>query len=175
MGDEGRDTVGVPLFDTEVMTEVWAKQRKHVQCIQDPEGISLYTVTGTAKKAGVVLCKYRCARGSVSLESFHNHLAKFIPGTTASDTHFQSYLLDGLMRWNEDRELVTTGDSNYSGQMQSTVNELSLKLLDRKLIVNFRPPMKYTGKYLCNTCTVSANMQAISIFTVSNMHFTNFR
>ncbi|KAH3828539.1 hypothetical protein DPMN_130520 [Dreissena polymorpha] len=175
MWDEGRDTIGVSLFDTEVITEVWARQRKHVQCIQDTEGISLFTVTGMAKKAGMVLCKYRCARGSVFLGFFHNHFAKFIPGTTSSETHFQSYVLDGLKRWNEDLELVTTGYSNYSGQMLSTVNELSLKLLDRKLIVNFRPPMKYTGEYLCNTCTVSANMQVISIFTVSNMQFTNFR
>jgi len=145
MGDEGKDTNGVPLFDVETMTNVWHTQRKHVACIQDPEGVSLYTVTGTAKKAGMVLCKYRCARGSVSLESFHNHLAKFIPGTTASDTHFQSYLLDGLMRWNQDREQLTTGGSNYCGQMQSTVNQLSQELLDSKLLVNFRPPRKYTG------------------------------
>ena len=27
----------------------------------------------------------------------------FISGTSASDVHFQAYLLDGLMRWNADR------------------------------------------------------------------------
>jgi len=140
MGDEGKDTNGVPLFDTQLT--VWHTQRKHYACIQNPEGVSLYTVTNTAK---MVLCKYRCARGSVSLESFHNHLAKFIRGTTASDTHFQSYLLDGLMRWNQDREQLTTGGSNYCGQMQSSVNQLSQELLDSKLLVNFRPPRKYTG------------------------------
>jgi len=127
------------------MTNVWHTQRMHVACIQDPEGVSLYTVTGTAKKAAIALCKYRCARGSVSLESFHNHLAKFIPGTTASETHFQSYLLDGLMRWNQDREQLTTGGSNYCGQMQSAVNQLSQKLVDSKLLVNIRQPRKYTG------------------------------
>ncbi|WAR12544.1 hypothetical protein MAR_026724, partial [Mya arenaria] len=146
MGDQGRDTSGVALFDNEVMTAIWDRQKRHIGCIQDPEGISLYTVTGTSKKGGTVLCRYRCARGSVSLESFHNHLAKFIPGTTASDAHFQAYLLDGLMRWNEDREKEATGGSNYSGQLQHSVNRLSYALLDRKLIPDFRPPRAYTGE-----------------------------
>ena len=87
MGDQGLDTLGVPLFDNEKMMNIWETQKKHVQCIQDPEGVSLYTQTGTCKKGDVVLPKYRCARGSVSLESFHNHLAKFIPGI-----HFQFFI-----------------------------------------------------------------------------------
>ena len=89
MGDQGLDTLGVPVFDNEKMTNIWETQKKHVECIQDPEGISLYTHIGTCKKGSVVLPKYRCARGSVSLESFHNHLAKFIPGnkTTFHDIY----------------------------------------------------------------------------------------
>ena len=80
MGDAGLNTLGVPLFDKEKMMNIWDTQRKHVACIQDPEGISLYTQVGTATKADVELPRYRCNRGSTSLESFHNHLAKFIPG-----------------------------------------------------------------------------------------------
>ncbi len=41
-----------------------------------------YMKTGTLKKGGVELCCYRCARGSTSLESFHLHLNRFIPGIT---------------------------------------------------------------------------------------------
>ena len=81
MGDQGLDTLGVPLFDNEKMINIWEIQKKHVQCIQDPEGVSLYTQTGTSKKGTVILPKYRCARGSVLQESSHNHLAKFIPGS----------------------------------------------------------------------------------------------
>ena len=87
MGDQGLDTLGVPLFDNQKMLNIWETQKKHVQCIQDPEGVSLCTQTSTCKKGDVVLPKYRCARGSFSLESVPNHLANFIPGI-----HFQFFI-----------------------------------------------------------------------------------
>ncbi|KAK5618766.1 hypothetical protein CRENBAI_012181 [Crenichthys baileyi] len=62
------------------MEEIWRTQRKHVACIQDPLGVHVYTRTGQVTKGGVVLPVYRCARGSTSLESFHLHLNRFIPG-----------------------------------------------------------------------------------------------
>ncbi|RXN21173.1 Epithelial-stromal interaction 1 [Labeo rohita] len=77
---DGKDTLGVPLLDHERIQQIWKEQRKHVQCIQDPENFPLYIKTGTLKKGGVELCCYRCARGSTSLESFHLHLNRFIPG-----------------------------------------------------------------------------------------------
>ena len=80
MGDAGLDTLGLPLFDKEMMMNIWETQRKHVACIHDPEGISLYTQVGTVTKADVELPRYRCNSCSTSIESFHNHLAKFIPG-----------------------------------------------------------------------------------------------
>ena len=79
-GDKGVDILGVPLFDREKMREIWEMQSKHVPCLQDPDGVQLYTKIGTIKKGGVELPKYRCARGSTSLESFHLHLNRFIPG-----------------------------------------------------------------------------------------------
>ncbi len=78
----GKDTLGVPLLDHERIQQIWKEQRKHIQCIQDPENFPLYMKTGTLKKGGVELCCYRCARGSTSLESFHLHLNRFIPGIT---------------------------------------------------------------------------------------------
>ncbi|ELT88144.1 hypothetical protein CAPTEDRAFT_211989 [Capitella teleta] len=71
--------------------------------IQNPPGMQLYTQTSTLKKGGVELKVYRCARGSTSLESFHLHLNRFIPGTSASALHFQIYLLEALSRWNANR------------------------------------------------------------------------
>ena len=32
--------------------------------------------------------------------------SRFIPGTSANDVHYQAYLLEGLMRWNQARELT---------------------------------------------------------------------
>ena len=79
-GDRGRDTQGVPLINSERMAELWKQQQKHVQCIQDPPNVQLYTQTGVSKKGGHHLPVYRCARGSTSLECFHLHLSRFIPG-----------------------------------------------------------------------------------------------
>lgn len=79
-GPKGKDAMGVPLFDTVRMQHLWQVQKRHVGCIQDPPHVQLYTETGTVTKGGIPLKTYRCARGSTSLESFHCHLARFIPG-----------------------------------------------------------------------------------------------
>ena len=80
MGDLGRETLGVPLFDKAPLKHTWAQQMAHVACIQDPQGFSLYRQIGSKSKGGVRLPVYRCARGLTSLESFHLHLNRFIPG-----------------------------------------------------------------------------------------------
>ena len=69
------DSLGAQLFNDE-MQEIWAEQKRHVDCLQDPPDVSLYTVTGSVTKGGVTLPIYRCARGTTSLESFHLHLAR---------------------------------------------------------------------------------------------------
>ena len=76
----GRDSLGVPLLDSEKIWSIWETQQRHVKCIQDPPGVQLYTQTGTLKKGGIDLKVFRCARGSTSLESYHLHLNRFIPG-----------------------------------------------------------------------------------------------
>ncbi|XP_051792905.1 uncharacterized protein LOC127531972 isoform X3 [Acanthochromis polyacanthus] len=148
--EKGRDTLGVPLLDHERIQQVWIDQQRHITCIQDPERFPLYMKTGTLKKGGVELCCYRCARGSTSLESFHLHLNRFIPGTSASDSHFQAYLLEGLMRWNDDRmEEAVRGKSDlrtYSSSEREAMDQLSRKVLKRSLDERYRPPGAYTGK-----------------------------
>jgi hypothetical protein len=49
-GEQGKDTLGVPLLDTEKTMEMWEAQEKHVECIQDPPNVQLYTKTGTLVK-----------------------------------------------------------------------------------------------------------------------------
>ena len=70
-------------------------------------------------------------------------------GTTASDTHFQAYLLDGLKRWNDDRmhqQSDKPSTISYSGLERYAVNELSQSVLNERLIPEFRPLRKYTGE-----------------------------
>ncbi|KAL2102089.1 hypothetical protein ACEWY4_003850 [Coilia grayii] len=153
MGTRGHDSLGVPLFDKERMEYIWQHQRKHVKCIQDPPGVALYTKTGELTKGGVRLPVYRCARGSTSLESFHLHLNRFIPGTSANSLNFQLYLLEGLHRWNQDRRCAALATDPsplrcYSGELLHCVNLNYEKLYGRKVAPEFCPPSRYTGELI---------------------------
>ena len=70
------DSSGEPVLSNKMVT-IWEEEKKHVKCIQDPDGIILYTITGHISKGGVELPVFRCARGTTSLESFHLHLAGY--------------------------------------------------------------------------------------------------
>ncbi|XP_041947807.1 uncharacterized protein LOC121708916 [Alosa sapidissima] len=148
------DTMGVPLIDRARMEEIWSTQRRHLDCIQDPEGVELYTKTGEVTKGGVRLPVFRCARGSTSLESFHLHQCRFIPGTTASDVHFQVYLLEGLVRWNEDRGRAAVEGGQraalrcYSAQLQHSFNQLAQEFKGVTLVESYTEPREYTGELL---------------------------
>lgn len=149
-GNRGCNTLGVPLINEKRMAEIWKAQKKHLDCLQDPPGVLLYMQTGIIKKGGHNLKTYRCARGSTSLESFHLHMNRFIPGTLASDTFFQAYLLDGLARWNEDRTMAAEGRSephSYSGLLRHAANQLSEEVLGRSF-VDYTGPQKYTGELI---------------------------
>lgn len=69
------DSLGVCLFREDMM-EIWAGQKRHLRCLQDPPNVSLYTTIGHITKGGERLPVLRCARGTTSLESFHLHLAR---------------------------------------------------------------------------------------------------
>ncbi|WAR14618.1 hypothetical protein MAR_004723, partial [Mya arenaria] len=127
------DTSGVPLIDSIKISDIWAKQSQHVACLQDPP-----------------VC--RCARGSTSLENFHLHMARFIPGTLAKDTSFQVYLLDSIFRWNADRAAETVASNSqatvmprtYSGPVKHQTNMLWQDLCGKPFFPNFKPHGKYT-------------------------------
>ncbi len=74
------DAHGSHLFESQRMMETFTEEKSHISCIQDPQDVILYTKVGNQVKGGVDLPIYRCARGSTSLESFHLHLNRFIPG-----------------------------------------------------------------------------------------------
>ena len=70
-GEQGRDTMGVPLFHHECIWEIWRVQKNHVFCLKDPDGVQLYIQTGTIKKGSIyTLLVFRCARGSTLLSRF---------------------------------------------------------------------------------------------------------
>ncbi|XP_056120618.1 uncharacterized protein LOC130097702 [Rhinichthys klamathensis goyatoka] len=152
-GEKGHDTLGIPLLDPVRIRAIWQEQRRHLECIQDPPSVQLYTQTGTITKGGVILPVYRCARGSTSLESFHLHLNRFIPGTSASGMHFQAFLLDGLVRWNENRAAAAKeGEKQpllcYSGHLQHFLNHLSQCVLGSGQVEDFTKPGVYTGELI---------------------------
>ncbi|KAJ4919490.1 hypothetical protein JOQ06_025908 [Pogonophryne albipinna] len=147
-GTAGRDNLDIPLLDPLRIQDIWSTQRPHLSCIQDPPGVQLYTHTGRLTKGGVILPVYRCARGSTYLESFHLHLNRFIPGTQASAKHFQAFLIDGLVRWNEDRAAAASGEveplHSYSGHLKHALNQKSQRVLGRQLVKDFTKPAEYT-------------------------------
>ncbi|KAK3741512.1 hypothetical protein RRG08_018130 [Elysia crispata] len=136
MGDLGRETLGVPLFDEARLKHTWTQQRAHAGR-QQVEG-------------GVRLPVYRCARGSTSLESFYLHLNRFIPGESAGSVNFQAYLLEGIARWNADRHAAAVGDgemSCYNRKLQSAVVGVTTSV-GAKLGMTARRPAQYTGELI---------------------------
>lgn len=147
------DTLGVPLLKDE-LAEIWEEQRRHIPCLQDPPGVPLYTITGYANKGGVRLPVFRCARGSTSLESFHYHLARFVPGTSASALNFQAFLLDGIDRWNQSRYIASIASSTeptfrtFNARLQTKVNALSMGVHGHEVVPVHQPLAEYTGESL---------------------------
>lgn len=45
-GPQETDTLGVPLLDSDRIWSVQESQQKHTMCLQDPDGVQLYTKTG---------------------------------------------------------------------------------------------------------------------------------
>ncbi|XP_068594396.1 uncharacterized protein [Cebidichthys violaceus] len=168
-GANGRDLMGVPLLDDVRMEHIWRVQKHHVRCIQDVPGVRLYAVVGTTTtKCGIILTKYRCARGSTSLESFHCHLNRFIPGTSANALNFQLYLLEGLNRWNQDRgtAAVTSTPSaylTYSGDVTQSINNNALKLFGQAFVPTFRAPSQYTGELIGVDYLLSQTGQPLNV------------
>ena len=138
------------------MVTIWEEEKKHVKCIQSPDGIMLFTNTGHITKGGVELPVFWYACGTTSLDSVHLHQAgyadvginvftciiifvRFISGssTSLSDVHYQGFLLEGLSRWNQAQVLVATQHHDcqlrsFNLQLASKV-ELTLLLLHQLL------------------------------------------
>ncbi|GFR92033.1 hypothetical protein ElyMa_000858500 [Elysia marginata] len=149
-GDAGLEAQGVPFFNIPKLKAMWEQQRSHCACIQDPPGISLYKIVGRKSRGGGVdLPIYRCTRGTVSLESFHLHLNRFIQGEITRAVNFQAYLLEGLVRWNEDRHPTVVGKRimllDY--KMQCDAVTAATKLGVEPVVKPFHPA-SYMGEFI---------------------------
>ncbi|KAI8517539.1 hypothetical protein Bbelb_035560 [Branchiostoma belcheri] len=72
-GPAGLDDNQIHLFkDIETIDKVWESQQKHIECIQDPPDMPMYSIKKYATKNGQKLPYYTTVRGSNSLEGFHN-------------------------------------------------------------------------------------------------------
>lgn len=138
------DFVGNKLVDQERMEEIWQAQQCHLLCIQDPPGIQLYKKVGEVTRGGLILPLYHCARGVRSLESFHQHLNHFIPGTCTNDLYFHVYLLEGLVQWNNAQSVAVDEGS----PLLQYANCLSQKFLGCKLVEDHSCPGEYTGELI---------------------------
>ncbi|XP_062239342.1 uncharacterized protein LOC133949157 [Platichthys flesus] len=148
------DSMGIPFIDHAKMEEVWSMQRRHLHCIQDPPGVELYVKTGEVTMGDVMLPVICCARGSTSLESFHRHMCRFFPCRFAHALNFQVYLLEGLVRWNENCARAALEDNpktmlcGNSTQLQNHVNQLCQKLFGRTVIKDYIKLSEYTGELI---------------------------
>jgi hypothetical protein len=83
------------------------------------------------------------------LDTLPDPLYIYLTGTLASDVLFQAYMVDGLHRWNEDRDRAAvstqTDHQSYSGLLRHTANTMGLKLPSRKIDPSYNEPRKYTG------------------------------
>ena len=147
-------TLGVPLLREET-PEIWAEQKHHVRCLHN---VLLYTITGHLRKGSVDLPIYRSARRSTSLESFHMHLVRFIPDTSANEVNFQAYLLDGITRWNHQRYCSSFeslhGDQLRTFNMSLQARAHSLYMVPRSVVSSYKPPSTYTCS-ASSTCSLS--------------------
>ncbi|XP_076144090.1 uncharacterized protein LOC143126052 [Alosa pseudoharengus] len=138
-GPAGLDESGVSLFkSTAAINEMWASQQRHLECIQDPPGMSMYRVARTTTIN-------KCLRGSNSLEGFHRSLPHMIPGPHCAARPYQVYLVSGIARWNAERSSAAVfggrqRSSVYSAPLVDRLNARCQLLFGEAVDQNFRPP-----------------------------------
>ncbi|PIK55913.1 hypothetical protein BSL78_07183 [Apostichopus japonicus] len=155
-GPAGLDIDGIPLFkSTEAVDAQWATASKHLSCMQDPPNISLYVTTREVTLNGIQLNKYRCRRGSNSLEGLHAHMVNAVPSQRCGIMPFQVYLITFAVQWNTRMETLKVA----GGQGRKTtcldprqiqrLNQQSEFLFGKEHLFepNFAAPMPNPGRH----------------------------
>lgn len=65
--------------------------------------------------------------------------------------HYQAYLLEGLVRWNEDRALAAVEGAsrrpgNYNSALRNEINRLSTLVYGQVFDNSYQDPGTYTGQ-----------------------------
>ncbi|PIK38273.1 hypothetical protein BSL78_24893 [Apostichopus japonicus] len=156
-GPAGLDIDGIPLFkSTEAVDAQWATASKHLSCMQDPPNISLYVTTREVTLNGIQLNRYRCRRGSNSLEGLHAHMVNAVPSQRCGIMPLQVYLITFAVQWNTRMETLKVA----GGQGRKTtcldprqiqrLNQQSEFLFGKEHLFqpNFAAPMPNPGRHV---------------------------
>ncbi|MED6234380.1 hypothetical protein ATANTOWER_028246, partial [Ataeniobius toweri] len=73
--------------------------------------------------------------------------------TSASARYFQAFLVDGVVRWNEDRaaapaDAAETSLHSCSGHLKHALNQKSQRVLGLQMVEDFTKPAAYTGELI---------------------------
>ncbi|XP_032406123.1 uncharacterized protein LOC116710924 [Xiphophorus hellerii] len=130
--------------------------KKRLCCVlQDPPGVQLYVSVKVVVLNGIRLNKYRCQRGSNSLEGLHSHLCNAIPSQRCGIMQFQVYLIAFAVQWNSRMESlrVAGGHGRQTWCMDprqiQRINQQAEVLFGREHVLesNFVAPMPYPAEY----------------------------
>ncbi|KAL0153055.1 hypothetical protein M9458_051654 [Cirrhinus mrigala] len=155
-GSAGLDIDGIHLFKSaQAVDSHWATASKHLRCMQDPPGIQLYVSVKVVVLNGVRLNKYRCRRGSNSLEGLHSHLYNAIPSQRCGVMPFQVYLIAFAVQWNSRMKSlrVAGGHGRQTWCMDprqiQRLNQQADVLFGKEHVLepNFASPMPYPAVY----------------------------
>ncbi|XP_073718294.1 uncharacterized protein [Misgurnus anguillicaudatus] len=155
-GPAGLDIDGIHLFKSaQAVDSHWAIASKHLSCMQDPPGIQLYVSVKVVVLNGVSLNKYRCRRGSNSLEGLHSHLYNAIPSQRCGVMPFQVYLIAFAVQWNNRMESLRVAGGHgrqtwcTDPQQIQRMNQQAEVLFGKEHVLepNFAAPMPYPAVY----------------------------
>ncbi|PIK46808.1 hypothetical protein BSL78_16307 [Apostichopus japonicus] len=136
-GPAGLDIDGIPLFkSTEAVDAQWATASKHLSCMQDPPNISLYVTTRVVTLNGIQLNKYRCRRGSNSLEGLHAHMVDAVPSQRCGIMPFQVYLINFAVQWITRMETLKVAGGQ--GRKTTCLDPRQIQRLNQQSEVLFR-------------------------------------
>ncbi|XP_063743783.1 uncharacterized protein LOC134867272 isoform X2 [Eleginops maclovinus] len=155
-GPAGLDIDGIHLFKSaEAVDAHWENASKHLSCMQDPPGIQLYVSVKEVVLNGVRLNKYRCRRGSNSLEGLHAHLYNAVPSKRCGILPFQVYLITFAVQWNSRMDSLRVAGGK--GRQTTCMDARQIQRMNRQAEVlfgkdhvlgpNFVAPLPYPEKY----------------------------
>jgi hypothetical protein len=113
---------GEPLFRAETRKNV-KNLRKHIEkgCLSDIKGVPLYYIVGKDCVSGLPAYRYRCIRGTNSIEGYHRHLRKLLSTFIGSPRLVHSILLEFNYRWNIRMAIKNRGLSEDVGGFLSSI------------------------------------------------------